>query len=710
VATDGKVLALDAAGGGTVREYPEAGKPSELLHVDGTLLAIDGQSVRALDVDSAALVWKYQTSGPRYVVADDRSVLFLEGDLRRGEKLAAVCLDRPTGSQRWRKDDYPWLDGVRRMVCHGDLVAFEVSTLADTKEGNALHVVSAVDGRPLWDRSFVPGMNHMKQARAMFIGDTLWVLEDRQCVALDPRTGEAKQQCPAGFCHCFPPVATPRFMLAGEMELTDLASGRIDANRITKAACSRDYGWVPANGLIYVSPKHCVCWPMLRGYTAMAPASAEGDPAKKPDDWPCYRHDAWRSSTTAAEVPAELAVLWTTPLGGWPEGIVAADWREDPFVHGPVTPPVIAGGTVYVARPDAQQVVALDARSGEVRWRFTANGRVDTAPTIYGGLCLFGAKTGWVYAVRADDGRLVWRLRAAPSEEQIVAYGQLESPWPVPGSVLVVDGVAYFAAGRQPLAEGGILVFAVEPASGKIRWVKRLDTVPTENFYGSSGLEFDNFDLLQEEGKCVAMSRWLFDRATGEMTCKGRDVFAVLTPGEGSVVVPRGCWTYAPRHQPRHGGDHSLVRPLAVFSNRTLLGSLEDFRTLYRRDFHLDGGEKFDMTWITGWAASENFNKKEGPVWRCDRLAEGAAWKVPVFAGAGPNQRIAALVLAGETLFAAGSEGELVAVSSRDGKTLARLSDVPSPVWDGMAAAEGRLFVTAQDGRLLCLGRRTGLP
>jgi hypothetical protein len=51
-----------------------------------------------------------------------------------------------------------------------------------------------------------------------------------------------------------------------------------------------------------------------------------------------------------------------------------------------------------------------------------------------------------------------------------------------------------------------------------------------------------------------------------------------------------------------------------------------------------------------------------------------------------------------------------VAVSSRDGKTLARLSDVPSPVWDGMAAAEGRLFVTAQDGRLLCLGRRTGLP
>ena len=160
------------------------------------------------------------------------------------------------------------------------------------------------------------------------------------------------------------------------------------------------------------------------------------------------------------------------------------DWEENLFVKGPVTSPVIVGDCVLVARPDAHEVVALDAASGAVRWRFTANGRVDTTPTIYEGLCLFGTKSGWVYCLRLNDGQMVWRLRAAPSEEQIVAYGQLESPWPVPGSVLVVEETAYFAAGRQSLADGGILIFSVDPRSGKTHWVERLDTVPQQGFYG----------------------------------------------------------------------------------------------------------------------------------------------------------------------------------------------------------------------------------
>src|SRR5690606_23645161 len=126
-------------------------------------------------------------------------------------------------------------------------------------------------------------------------------------------------------------------------------------------------------------------------------------------------------------------------------------------------------------------------------------------------------------------------------------YGQVESPWPVSGSVLVMDDVAYFAAGRQPLADGGILFFAVEPATGAVRWVKRLDSVPTKNFYGSSGLEYDNFDLLHREDGRVAMSRWLFYTKTGAMTCKALDAFAVLTTGGFDAVVPRGCWSYAPR-------------------------------------------------------------------------------------------------------------------------------------------------------------------
>ncbi len=615
-----RVLALDAVNGQTVREYREAGTPGDLMVLDGTLVTVDSQSVRALEVATGRLRWKFAAPDSRYVIAGDGAVYLLKGSLRRGERPMVVCLDLADGRVRWQKDDYPWGPKIRRLVYHRGLLVYEISTQNNDKPGNAVHVASSTDGRLLWSRDFVPGMNHAKQARAMFLGDVLWVLEDHKCVALDPKTGAVKKDCPAGLCHCFPPVATERFMLSGEMELTDLESGQLDGNRITKAACSRDFGWVPANGLIYVCPKHCVCWPMLRGYTAMATtepggeAGGEGNAnAAEPllekgidaqsenvadiaGDWPCYRQNAWRSSSTTTAVSSAPKPLWTTRLGGWPEGVIAEDWQDNPFVRGPVTAPVIAAGLVFVARPDAHQLVALDARSGQVRWRYTANGRIDTPPTIHRGLCLFGSKSGWVYCLRARDGRLVWRLRAAPNDERIVAYGQIESPWPVPGSVLVVDDVAYFAAGRQPLADGGIRLFAVEPSSGKIHWTKRLDSLPVKNFYASSGLEFDNFDLLQQQGDAVAMSRWSFDRATGQMSCKPRDAFVTLKiDGSAGLWVPRGCWSYAPRHQPRHRRE-TPQRGLAVFRANTLLGCLDDGRTVYRRDFHLDRGEKFDPT------------------------------------------------------------------------------------------------------------------
>ncbi len=726
VFTDGVVAALDGATGELLRQYPEAGQPNDVMFADQTLLAVTGDSIRAIDRDTGNLRWIYQASEPRYVVASDGAVFLLEGAARRGEAVSAACLELTTGSVRWKRTDEPWLPLVRRAVSGQGLVVFEVSTLNDDKEGNAIHVWSGDDGRELWNRTYVPGQQHYKQARAMFTDGLLWILEHLQCVGLDPLTGEVKRRWKAGYCHCFPPVATTKYYLAGEMDLTDLTTGEYDANRISKAACGRDGGWMPANGLLYVTPKHCVCWAMLRGYTALAPenpaANVANDlspaafvpqagvaaptpaPATAADDWPCYRHDGWRSSGTTAEVPTDLRVLWTTPLGDWPAGAIADDWRENPFIHGPVTAPVIAGDSVFVARSDAHEVVALDLRTGQPRWRYVANGRVDTPPTIHRGLCLFGAKNGWVYALRADDGQLVWRLRTAPHDQRIVAYGQIESPWPVPGSVLAVDDTVYFAAGRHPLADDGILVFSADCASGQVRWVERLTTVPNKSFYSSSALEFDNFDLLSLEGDSVAMSRWLFRRASGEMTCKAADAFAVLDTDGLGVVVPRGCWTYAPRHQPRHNGDHSAVRPLAAFRGQSLISCLGDLRTLYRRDFDLQGGESVKTTWITGWAASENFRNKTGEVHLTDRLAKDAGWSASLFDKAQPAQSVAGLVLAGNTIFVAGSEGGLIATSAADGRILSH-TELPAPVWDGLAVVSGHLVATTRDGRVMCFGR-----
>ena len=84
-----------------------------------------------------------------------------------------------------------------------------------------------------------------------------------------------------------------------------------------------------------------------------------------------------------------------------------------------------------------------------------------------------------------------------------------------------------------------------------------------------------------------------------------------------------------------------------------------------------------------------------------------------------------AMVLAGGTLFAAGPpsdalesrdafEGvqgaQLCAVATADGHTLAEYQIDGLPVFDGLAAARRKLYMTLHDGRLMCLGDRQSTP
>ncbi len=738
VYTNGQLLAIDGQSGKVVREFGEQEIPGTVLHEEGIVVAVFKRRIAGFRVSDGVKIWDAAAELPHDVVLGDGFVGYVQGDFRRGNPTTIVVRDAETGEVTWEKGQLPWADNVTRCVYHDGVLAFEISSLNDDGPGNAIHLLAVADGKPIYASPVLPGMNHKRQARVMFIEGKLWLLhggknEEKkrlpvQVSAIDFHTGSVEVTFNAGLTHCFPPVATGRYFFSGELDLTDLQTGAVDANRITKAACSRDFGWVPANGLIYITPKHCVCWPMLRGYCALAAARPGGNPATGPveelqfpfergdvaapdaaagasaADWPIYRHDAWRSSATTSAGPAKPKLMWEAQLSATKTltGPIGADWEENPYVKGPVTAPVIVGDRMFVAMPDAHQVASLDATSGEVKWRFIANGRVDTAPTIYEGLCLFGAKSGWVYCLRADDGKLVWRRRVAPLDEQIIAYGQVESPWPVPGSVLVTDGIAYFAAGRQSLADGGILFFAVKPKTGDILWTSRLDTVPQKGFYRSSGHEFDNFDLLFREGTGVAMSRWVFDRETGKMSIDPWKAFARLQKGDKAAMVPQGCWSYAPRNQ-RRANNHMPKRPLVVFQANELIGLSQDRRTLYRRDFDLEGGEEFKQKWITGWENSNN-SRKGGEAWRADRLMQKTDWKVDLFdAKKEKGNTVEALVRAGERVYLVTSDGELRVFSAADGTQQASLQ-VGTPLWDGLAVAQGRLYLTMADGRVLCLG------
>ncbi len=762
----GKLVGLDATTGEVAVEYAGIEKPLQLLHQENLLLASDEKSARAFEAATGKELWKFEAAGIANLVAGHGMALLTHGNPKRGEKNEAVAFDLKTGKVRWRRTDHSWLDAVKRVVLQKDQIAFEVSSFSDHDAGNGIHIVSTKDGSLMWEKNFAPGMNHRRQARAMYLDSGLWILHggktntaDKaemerlpiEVSALDPLTGKTSVTYEAGLAHCFPPVATPYFMFAGVLDMTDLQSGKVVANRITKANCSSENGWVPANGLVYTTPKHCTCWPMLRGYVSMAPKSSGDNAAMKPleeiefplekgpagkdlatlnqtpqtaKDWPLYRGDRWRSGSTTAPGPDLLDKVWfnriagkaeVAMLGDAPLGPILHDWRENAIVKGAVSPPVIANSLVYVARGHAHEVVALNANNGEVRWRFTADGRVDTPPTIHRGLCLFGSASGHVYALRADTGRLVWRLRAAPTTERIVAYGQVESPWPVPGSILVIDDIAYFAAGRQPFADGGILIFAIDPMTGERHWVRRIDTVPQQGYYENSGLEFDPFDILHQEGDRITMSRWLITRDGKDVQVDKWNAFAKLNTGGGSAYVHRGSWTYGARHVHRFPGE-ARRRPLAVFHDKTVYSSLNGTTEIFRRDFDLENGEEFSPKWITGWAAAGAARKGEKP-YRTYRLAEKASWKADPFTPAEERakekkfgtqlyNRLFALALSGDgKLYVAHEDGRLKTLSAKDGSVLAELQ-VPPPVWDGLAIANGRLYLTTQTGELFCLGSK----
>ncbi len=299
--------------------------------------------------------------------------------------------------------------------------------------------------------------------------------------------------------------------------------------------------------------------------------------------------------------------------------------------------------------------------------------------------------------MHGDTGRLSWRLRAAAVQGQTGAVAQTASPRPVAGSVLVVEGTAYFAAGRQYLAEGGVRVFAIDAETGQVRWMKCVSDLPDHHYYAAASLEFDNYDLMVCEGTKVAMSRWLFDTPTGEFSAFPKSGFAHHATAEGGVIAPRGHWSYGPRMG--RSGDRIKRRPLVAFRQSVLIGSTDDRCGLFRRDFTDKDCEDFDREWYSFRkvaAAPAN----GGELSRTERLMHDAQWSV----ADATDAPVKAMVLAGELVYCATESGELTVFSLADGRQVA-IQGMEPVVWDGMAAANGCLYISTEAGEIVCLGK-----
>jgi len=746
------VTVVDAPSGETVRTLKGTEGSDEIVctgdvlvaHRGGTRRSKEGtdDAIIAADTATGRVLWDTPSKHivPYSLAAADGRVCY-----HNGEQI--VCLDLYGGAELWRS---PCKATQRDAL----LMMYRGAVLFTAPAG--LEAFAADTGELLWKG---PGVNRrlrMFGARGLvWVPDIqedgrtfLWTPAPVVAKGYEPRTGQVKRTVtvhrlvtPGHHIRCYPAKATERYLLLPKrgVEFIDLEGENHMRHDWLRAPCR--HGVVPANGLLYMPPHQCLCYPGVKvtGFNALCAELSDAttrmherthdrlvhgpayrtelptlDSTISEDDWPTYRHDVRRSGRAGCELPVHVDRLWERDLGGT------------------ISQPVVADGRLVLAEEEAHTVCCMDADSGKHPWDYTAGARIDSAPTLYRGLVLFGSADGWVYCLRAEDGELVWRFHAAPLERRIVVRGQLESAWPVHGSVLVQDDVAYCTSGRSSFLDGGMWMYGLDPTTGRVLHELHIES-PQPDVTREAGRPFDmegaRSDLLVSDGSDLYMfflrlAPDLSRKDTPRITKLGdREVSLHLMSNAGfldKAWFDRSYWTYSRRWPGYYFGYNApKVGQILVFDDERTYG----VHVFTGRQGHsprfwpgTDGYELFAdananrlvlRQTAVGREKGEGYSRALPPEWSV---------RIPV--------RVQALVLAGQRLYLAGPpdivpeqdpmaafEGRMGArlwvVSASDGRKLAEYKLDRLPVFDGAIAANGRLYIACKDGLLICMGKKT---
>ena len=745
------VSQLDARTGEILQTYAGTERTGEILDAGGTLilsvLVDDGVKIMAVDAASGKQLWATQKSylgstvdyvkwTSRYAklappkldptlntATDGKTIAFIDGP-------EIVGLGFATGAEKWRAQ-FPledadrsaggisaqgnlWVgtmivsDGVVVHASPNKLAAFSAETgelLWSQLKKYIGHLwyewkdVFVIDGLVwTWSPELGEGFFDIGRARKQ---RTLW---PRTVNGYDLKTGELKTSVPLGTIfnahhhhRCYRNKATPRYILASRRgtEYVDLKAGKHTVHNWVRGTCH--VGMMPANGLQYAPPHPCACYidEKLSGMTALAPrvladhqqpvadrqalqrGPAYGQAFDPPtegsatplEDWPAFRHDSMRSGSGATRVPDAASVQWNVKVGSR------------------VSPPIVAAERVFTALIDEHHVVCLDARDGSKHWEFATGGRIDSPPTYHRGTVLFGSRDGRVYCVRVSDGQLVWRFLAAPAERLIGAFGQLESAWPVHGSVLVLDGKAYFAAGRSSQLDGGLFLYGLDAATGKLLCQRTMQGPDykvgdfEENFKLPMGALPD---ILMGDDSGIYMRANAFD---AELNAKrGTPTLSNKSGFLEDSYFKRVPWSFGK-------GDYARL----IVHDKQSAYFVRMFDTLRGLDptVYFTPGSKGYLLFAKYVDSNRN------------------AWtqRIPV--------RVRAMALASGRLFVAGPPdvidpkdplgafesrkgGLLLVVDSASGEKHAEHQLPAPPVFNGVAVASGRLYLAGEDGSIVC--------
>jgi outer membrane protein assembly factor BamB len=630
---------------------------------------------------------------------------------------------------------------------------------------DTLTAVDARTGKTLWQAKHPPS-GYSSPENVFVIDGVVWCdhssngRSDGTVVGYDLKSGKERHRFAADqksywFHHrCYPGRATSEYLLTSRtgIEFVNLDSEKWDLNHWVRGPCL--YGIMACNGLVYAGPSPCACYAeaYLHNFNALkasggellpaagnrlekGPAYSEVGSSEAAGDWPTYRGTNARSGSTKTTVPKTLTQRWATKLEGKLSSITAAD------------------GKLFVAQVDHHTVHAIDADTGKKQWHYTVGGRVDSPPTWFEGLLLFGSADGFVYCLNADTGELAWRFLAAKADRRILAFEQVESLWPVHGSILVRDGVAHFVAGRSIFVDGGMVFYRLDAKTGTIVSETILDDRnPATGKDAHELIQWLNMpvgrpDILSCDDERIYMRSQAFDlsgqrlrvgphaHGSKEGSIQGGDETHLFCPTGflddtwfhrtywlyGSTWGSGWCGYYvAGQHAPAGkmicvGDDEVFVfgrqpqyykwtTPLEyrLFSSKKIWQKNPNPNPVTDKEKRRGGGSQpvtyqGNYNWIThvpvlvrAMVLADRTLFLAGPK---DILDESKAGLM----GGEPGARQEAAFL--------GKEGAVLwAVSADDGEKVAECQLASPPIFDGMIAADGRLYLSTIAGEIVCLG------
>lgn len=747
------VTAHNARTGERLRTFRGTERTGEILYLNGTLILTclqgDHAVVKAVNAGTGQERWtsenRYRGTTTDYyrfsamhgsvpaakvdptlnTATDGKVIALLDG-------ADVVGLDFKTGRQLWRTT-FPLAQADHNA---GNIKAQNrlwTGTLI-VKDGVVVHAspnrmagLSAETGEILWSQPKKYLQHLWFEWKDVFVIDGLvwtWSAElTREALAgsqqksawptnvngYDLQTGVLKKSVPLGKIfkthhhhRCYRNKATSRYILASRRgtEFVDLEQGQHTVHNWVRGICH--LGMMPAYGLQYAPPHPCVCYinEKLNGFVALASKRSVNSEVRrvKEEDrlvrgpayntlhpspftphpssgWPMYRCDAARSGAVQTQLGAKPELLWERHLGE------------------KLTQPVIANHSVFVSLKDAHHVIALDAADGQTRWAFAAGARIDSPPTYHQGTLVFGSADGWVYCVRASDGELVWRFQAAPWDQRMGAFGQLESVWPVHGSVLVMDDTAYFVAGRSSQLDGGLILYGLDAGTGRCLHRTQLQGP----YYDVSNIE-QNYqlpmgtlpDILQSDGKLIHMRETTFNRQLEQQAIRPRQA--------GQRVYAKGGLLDASyfKRAPWSLGNKGAYARLLVHDEDAAY-RVQMFDTLRGLDpnvYFIPGAKGYRV-----FATDKSTGK---PIWskyirvRVHAMAVAA----DALCVAGPPDRVDPKDPLAS--FEGRSGGVLAAFDKTNGKPLWQHELSAPPVWDGLAVASKQVYVALQNGHMIC--------